>query len=118
MTKDFHEVAERVVSGAALLRDAAPDAMAGFAALGKAAYAEGALTPAVKELIAMAIAVTARCDGCVGYHAKAAFERGATREELAETLAVAVQMGGGPSMVYAGEALRAFDSFAGAGTGG
>ena len=64
-----------------------------------------------KELIAFAISIAGRCDGCVAYHAKKAAEAGATREEILETIGVAVQMGGGPSMVYGGEALRAYDSF-------
>jgi AhpD family alkylhydroperoxidase len=114
MSKDFNEIADAVVDGAGMLREAAPKPMEAFGALGKATYAEGALTPGMKELIAMAIAVTVRCDGCVGYHARAAYQRGATREQLAEALTVAVHMGGGPSMVYAGDALRAYDTFAGA----
>ncbi|MCB8839889.1 carboxymuconolactone decarboxylase family protein [Aurantimonas sp. VKM B-3413] len=112
MTKDYNEIADRVVSGADLLAQAAPDAMKGFSALGRATYHDGALPAKVKELMALAIGIADRCDGCVGYHARAAFRRGATREEVAETIAVAVQMGGGPSMVYGGEALRAYDTFA------
>ncbi len=111
MSKDYSEIAASVVDGAAELRKAIPEAMAGFAALGKAAYAPGTLSAKTKELISLAIAVAARCDGCVAYHAKAAKEKGASRQEVVETLGVALQMGGGPSMVYGGEALRAFDSF-------
>jgi len=117
MEKSYQEIADRVVSGANALGEAHPEAMQAFGALGKAAYAQGALSPGHKELIALAIAVTVRCDGCVGYHARAALQRGATRAEVVEALGVAVQMGGVPSMVYAGEALAAFDSFAGAPAG-
>lgn len=113
MTKDFNAVAQSVSAGAMLLRTAAPDAMAGFAAMGKAAYADGALTGKHKELIALAIAITVRCDGCVGAHAKACLAKGATRAEVVEAITVALHMGGGPSMVYGAEALRAYDQLAG-----
>lgn len=114
MTKDFSAAANDVVTGADLLAEALPDAMAAFGALGKATYKDAALSAKTKELIALAIGVTCRCDGCVAYHARAAYRRGATRQEVVETLSVALQMGGGPSMVYGGEALRAFDEFANA----
>ena len=107
--RDYLQVAKEVSQGAAALRGALPKAMAGFASLGAAAYAAGALEPKFKELIALAIGISSRCDGCVGYHAKACFDKGASREEVAETIAVAIQMGGGPSMVYGASALDAYD---------
>jgi AhpD family alkylhydroperoxidase len=73
--------------------------------------AEGALEKKTKELIAMALGVAARCDGCLGFHAEALVKLGCTRKELAETLAVAVQMGGGPSLMYAADAMTAFLQF-------
>ncbi len=111
MTKDFPQIADDVSKDAAALREAIPEQMAGFAALGAAAYKDGALSPKLKELIALAIGITVRCDGCVSYHVRSAYEKGATREEVAEAIGVAIQMGGGPSMVYGGEALRAYDAF-------
>ncbi len=63
-----------------------------------------------KELIALAVGITARCDGCLAFHAKAAHHYGATREEIVETIGVAVYMGGGPSMIYGAEALDVFDA--------
>ncbi len=66
----------------------------------------------MKELIALAIGVSTRCDGCIAYHARTSVRAGATRQEVAEALAVAVQMGGGPAMVHAADALRAYDEFA------
>jgi AhpD family alkylhydroperoxidase len=63
-------------------------------------------------LIALALAIGSSCDGCVAYHAKAARDRGASREEVAEAIGVAIHMGGGPSMVYGADALRAYDAFA------
>jgi len=112
MTKDFPEIADDVSNDAAALREAIPDQMAGFAQLGAAAYKDGALSAKQKELIALAIGITVRCDGCVSYHVRSAYEKGATRKEVAEAIGVAVHMGGGPSVVYGGEALRAYDVFA------
>ncbi|MEZ5774353.1 MAG: carboxymuconolactone decarboxylase family protein [Hyphomicrobiaceae bacterium] len=111
MTKSYPEIAGEVVSGAARLREALPDAMAGAGALGKAAYKDGALSGKMKELVALAIGVASRCEGCVAWHAKMVAMKGATREEVAEMLAVTIQMGGGPSQIYAGEALAAYDAF-------
>ncbi len=112
MAKNFSENANEVVAGAGLLEGCLPETMEAFAALGRSTYRNGALSPKIKELLALAIGVTVRCDGCVSYHARRAFKRNATREEVAEALGVAIHMGGGPSMVYAAEAMRAFDAFA------
>jgi len=95
------------------LRKAIPDPAGAFAQLAKAATADGALDPKTKELMALAIGVTARCDGCIAYHVKAALRHGATREEVAETIAMCVYMGGGPSMIYGAKALAAYDALAG-----
>ena len=83
------------------LSRAIPDTWAGFAAMHEAAVADGVLSAKVKELIALAIAVAKECDGCIAYHAKAAARRGATAEEVAEALGVALLMNGGPASVYA-----------------
>jgi AhpD family alkylhydroperoxidase len=93
------------------LAEAAPGPMAGFAALHAKAVAGGALDARTKELIALAIAVAVRCDGCVAYHVHDALAAGATREELAEAVGVAVMMGGGPAVVYGAEALEAAAQF-------
>ena len=92
------------------LRKAMPEPAKGFGMLAQAAIAPGALDSRTKELIALAIGITARCDGCLAFHAKAAKKYGATREEVVETIAVALYMGGGPSMIYGAEALSAFDN--------
>jgi AhpD family alkylhydroperoxidase len=97
----------------AAVRKGMPDAAKGFGALAKAATAPGALDARTKELIALAIGITARCDGCLAYHARAAVDLGATRDEILEVIGVAVYMGGGPSMIYGAEALAAFDGLSG-----
>jgi AhpD family alkylhydroperoxidase len=60
--------------------------------------------------MALAIAIAAPCEGCIVYHARAAKKKGASREQVAETIAVAIEMGGGPATVYGGEALAAYDA--------
>ena len=74
--------------------------------------AEGAISAKHKELIALAIGVTQRCSGCIGFHVKALHRLEATRAELEEMLAVCVYMGGGPALMYAAEALKAWDAMA------
>jgi AhpD family alkylhydroperoxidase len=59
--------------------------------------------------MALAIGVTQRCSGCIGFHVKALIKLGATRAELEEMLAVCVYMGGGPALMYAAEAVKAWD---------
>ena len=90
------------------LRRAIPDTYAGFAGLHKAAMSEGVLPKKTKELIALAIAVTEQCDGCIASHARGAVRAGATREEAAEAIGVTFLMAGGPATVYG---PRAYDSF-------
>ncbi|HSF93667.1 MAG TPA: carboxymuconolactone decarboxylase family protein [Thermohalobaculum sp.] len=99
----------------AALRKEMPEAAAGFGQLAKAATAAGALDPKTKELMAMAIGIATHCDACIGFHAKAAVRLGATRAEIAETVAMCVYMGGGPSLMYGAKALAAFDELSAAG---
>jgi len=94
------------------LRSGAGDVMKGFSAIAQAALTPGALDVKTKELIALAISVATRCDDCIAFHARAAVERGATREEVLETLGMAIYMGAGPSAMYASHALDAFSQFA------
>ena len=86
--------------------------MQGFGAMSKGAMAAGALGEKHKELIALGISVSQRCAGCIGFHVKALRRLGTTRAELEEALGVAVYMGGGPSLMYAAEALQAWEQFA------
>jgi AhpD family alkylhydroperoxidase len=96
------------------LRHEIADTWSAFSALHGAAMADGALPARIKELVALAIAVAKRCDGCIAYHAKAAVARGATRAEVSEALGVALLMDGGTASVYGPRALAAFDEFAAA----
>jgi AhpD family alkylhydroperoxidase len=95
------------------LREAIPGVYAGYAQLHSAAMgSDGALPARVKELIALAIAVTRECDGCIASHARAAARRGATAQEVAETMGVAILMNGGPATVWGPRAYAAFEEFA------
>ncbi len=111
MTSDFQARIAEIDKYAAELKALIPDALNAFGSLSKAARSAGALDKKTKELLALAISVAIRCDGCIGYHARGAHRTGATRQEIAEALGVAIQMGGGPSVNYAADALRAFDQF-------
>ncbi|PIE31690.1 MAG: alkylhydroperoxidase [Ilumatobacter coccineus] len=90
------------------LRQAIPGAYDGFIALSKGAMADGALDAKTKELIALAIAVSTRCDGCIASHARNAARHGATPEEVADAIAVTFLMTGGPGTVYGPRAYAAF----------
>lgn len=92
-----------------------PGPMAGFGQLHKASMTDGALSAKFKELMALAIAITVRCDGCIAYHVHDALQAGATRPEIAEAISVAILMGGGPSAIYGSEALMALEQFEAAG---
>ena len=91
-----------------------PETAKGFAALSTAAMADGTLDKKQREYVALAIAVTQRCEPCVNLHVEALMKAGASREEMGSVLAMCVQMGGGPALMYAAHALAAWDEFAAA----
>ncbi len=111
MTKDYKALTGDIIEYMGVLKNLAPEAMKGFSALAKGATDEGALDKKTKELIALAIGVTQKCDACIGFHTKTLNELGATKEEIAEVMAMCVYMGGGPALMYAADAMRAFDQF-------
>jgi len=94
------------------LRERIPDGFEGYGAISAAVFADGALDAKTKELIALAIAVAKQCDGCIASHARGAARRGATADEVAETLGVAIMMNGGPGTLHAPRAFAAFEEFA------
>jgi AhpD family alkylhydroperoxidase len=111
-THGYRDITQTISAGLSTLRASTPEVMKSFNELGRAATAPGVLDAKTKELIAMALSVAARCDPCIGFHAKALAKLGATRQELDETLGVTTYMGGGPSLMYAAHAIAAFDEFA------
>lgn len=111
MSKDYGQITQDISAYTSELRKMIPETMNSFYSLSKEACKSGVLDEKTKELIALAIGVATRCDGCIGFHTKALVRLGATREELAEMLGMSVYMGGGPSLMYAADTLRAFDQF-------
>lgn len=111
MTKDYQEIINDIGSYSKELHKLIPETVAGFTAMAKAATQTKVLDEKTKEMIALALGVATHCDGCLGYHTKALARLDATREEIAEVLGMAIYMGGGPSLMYAADALRAFDQF-------
>ena len=93
------------------LRHAIPQVYAGYRQLHDSALAAGALDTRTKELIALAIAISKECDGCIAAHAHAAMLHGATPPEVAEAIGVTFLMNGGPATVYGARAFAAFQEF-------
>lgn len=96
------------------LRTLAPGAMDGFGTLSSAVKTGGVLDVKTKEYVALGMAVALRCEPCIGFHIAALQKAGATRDELADVLAMAIQMGGGPAVMYAAKALDCWDQMAAA----
>ncbi|MGA0588455.1 carboxymuconolactone decarboxylase family protein [Dyella sp. KRB-257] len=114
-SKSYKQITHDLNQAIARIRIEAPGTMAGFSAMSKSAMEAGALSAIDKELMALAIGVATHCDGCIGFHTKALARLGVERAKLMETLAVAVYMGGGPSLMYAADAVRAYEEFTAAG---
>jgi AhpD family alkylhydroperoxidase len=93
------------------MQKATPEMFKGFNTMAQAAKKNGALDEKTKEFIALGIAVSTRCDSCIGFHVKSLVRLKATRDELCEALEMIGYMGGGPSIAYGAKALEAFDEF-------
>lgn len=104
---------EYVARGKALHKDGG-EPMRAFRGLVQATGTDGALSHKQKELIALAIAVATRCEGCIVFHVRACLKLGVTRAELLDMIGVAVEMGGGPSAVYGAQTLACYDQMAAA----
>ncbi|ESQ84731.1 alkylhydroperoxidase [Asticcacaulis sp. AC466] len=111
MSKDYIQITRDISANLKGLRKDIPEAMQGFSALAQGALKDGALSKKTKELIALAIGVSTRCDGCIGFHAEALVKLGATTQEVEEALGMAIYLGGGPSLMYAADAMAAFEQF-------
>jgi AhpD family alkylhydroperoxidase len=104
----FHQVQADLRGPYRALTAAIPNVMSGYAALHDAAFVEGVLGVKTKELIALSIAITRECDGCIAAHGRNLARLGATTEEVAEMIAVSITMNGGPGLVWGPRALEAF----------
>ncbi len=112
MHKNWQNIAAEMSTLLKEVRVGAPDTIKGFSQMAAGALKPGVLDTKTKELIALAIGVTVRCDPCIAFHVKAARAAGATREEVMETVATAIYMGAGPAYMYAAQAVEAYDQFA------
>ena len=107
----YRELTSDINKNLTSFRKESPDVMKAFGELARAATTSGALDEKTKELIAVAIAVAIRCDGCIGFHVKALVRLGAPREELYEVLNMCVYLGGGTYLMYAANVLAAIDEY-------
>ncbi len=110
-TKSYKEITQNLNIYLGKMRKEIPDVMNGFSTMAQAALKDGALDKKTKEMIALAVGIATQCDGCIGFHIKALVGLGITREELLELLGMLTYMGGGPKLMYAADALRAFEEF-------
>jgi AhpD family alkylhydroperoxidase len=111
MKTDYVELHQYLEERLARLGNEIPGPMTGFARLHKKAVEDGALSRKTKEMMALAIGIVVGCEGCIAYHVHDAITAGATRQELLETIGVALLMGGGPGSIYAAHALDAIEQF-------
>jgi AhpD family alkylhydroperoxidase len=111
MTTDYVAVHQHIEERLTQFGKEMPGVMTGFARLHKKALEDGALNAKTKELMALAISIVVKCEGCIAYHTHDAVAAGATRQELLETLGVAILMGGGPASMNAADAMDAIEQF-------
>ncbi|NLM06763.1 MAG: carboxymuconolactone decarboxylase family protein [Tissierellia bacterium] len=108
---NFKEILNDCNAGMGLVAEGLEKEMKGFMELHDAALEDKVLSPKTKELIALGISIAVRCEPCIVSHIDALIKLGATREEILETVGVAMFMGGGPSVAYGGKAVQTFDEF-------
>ena len=107
----YKELTQNISGSLRTLTQDSPDLMKSFNQLSQTAMRDGVIDPKTKEMIALGIGVASRCDGCIGFHVRTLVKMGMTLQELEELLGFAVYMGGGPSLMYAANALDAFKEF-------
>ena len=107
MMHDWNTYRESLLERVGEFASQSPQVMKGLATIDGAAEKSGHLEPKVHELIALAVAVTTRCDGCISVHTKKAVEHGATLEEISEALGVAIALNAGAALVYSARVLEA-----------
>ena len=108
MMLDWNEYRRQIAAAVAEIAKLSPDTVRGYAQLGNAGDKTGKLDAKTRELIALAVAVTRQCDGCITVHTDAAVKHGATREEVMEALGVAIAVNAGAALVYSARTMDAY----------
>ena len=106
----YKEKTAHIRSELRVLHKLNPETAKGFNALSMGAMADGSLDKKTREFLALAIAVTQRCEPCITLHVEALMKAGASRDEVGSCLAMCVHMGGGPALMYVGEAVKAWEA--------
>ena len=107
---DWNRYRQQVVTGVGEIAKLSPDTVKGYATLGGAGAKTGKLDAKTRELIALAVAVSLRCDGCITVHVAEARKQGATKDEIAEALGVAISINAGAALVFSTRTMDAFDA--------
>jgi AhpD family alkylhydroperoxidase len=107
---DWNDYHAQVQKRIAEIGRTSPDVLRGYRTVSNAGNQADLLSPKIRELISLAVAVTARCDGCIVVHTEAALKHGATKEEIVEALGVAVAVNAGAALIYSGRVLDAVDA--------
>lgn len=107
MMQDWNTYREDLLGRVGEYAKLSPDVMRGLNTMAGGAAKTGELDPKVHELISLAVAVTTHCDGCIAVHVKEAVAKGASREEIAEALGVAIAMNAGAALTYSARVLDA-----------
>jgi AhpD family alkylhydroperoxidase len=114
MMLDWNGYQKQIMSELGELKKLSPDTVRGYMTLGGANAQTTKLGEKVRQLISLACAVTTRCDGCITVHTDLALKAGATKEEIAEALGVAVSMNAGAALIYSTRVLDAVEAKQGA----
>jgi AhpD family alkylhydroperoxidase len=110
MMLDWNLYKQQLLAGIGEIGKLSPGTVRGYAELSEAGNKTGKLDAKTRELIALAVAVTRQCDGCITVHTDAAAKHGASREEIAEALGVAIAVNAGAALVYSARVMDAFSA--------
>jgi AhpD family alkylhydroperoxidase len=110
MMIDWNEYHKEIGARLGELMKLSPDTVRGYQTLSAANSKTGKLDEKTRQLISLACAVTTRCDGCIVVHSEAALKAGATKDEIAEALGVAVAMNAGAALIYSTRVLDAVNA--------
>jgi AhpD family alkylhydroperoxidase len=110
MMMDWNAYRDQIAATVKEMSAANPELVKAYTGFHHANSNSTRLDARTRELIALAVAVTLRCDGCITVHTDAAIKAGATKEEIIDALGVAVMVNAGATMVYSARTIDAFDT--------